>query len=197
MPKIKLPKSSPSIDMTPMVDLAFLLVTFFMLTSSFRAEEVVETINPSSIADMVLPESDIMVITVDNENKIYFNIDGQENRKSALSDMGAQYGINFTDAEKQKFALLSTFGVPMSQMKEWLSKDGTEFKKFPQAGIPQDSTHKELYHWIHFSRRYGRYRIALKGDREADYESIKKVISVLSDHKIYKFNLVTDMKTEQ
>lgn len=182
--------------MTPMVDLAFLLVTFFMLTSQFRAEEVVETINPSSIAEVKLPEKDMMVFTVDKENKIYFNIDGQESRKSALSDMGAQYGITFTEAEKVKFSNLSTFGVPIAQMKDWLSKEGSEFKKYPQAGIPQDSTHKELYHWILFSKRYNPYRIAVKGDREADFKSIRKVIDVLGELKIYKFNLVTDMKTE-
>ena len=55
MPKIKMPKGTPSIDMTPMVDLAFLLVTFFMLTASFRNAEPVTVETPSSISYKIIP----------------------------------------------------------------------------------------------------------------------------------------------
>ena len=57
MPKIKAPKGSPSIDMTPMVDLAFLLVTFFMLSASFRSSEPVDVDVPTSISDKIIPEN--------------------------------------------------------------------------------------------------------------------------------------------
>ena len=80
MPKIKIPKSSPSIDMTPMVDLAFLLVTFFMLAASFRPSEPVTVETPSSISDKVIPENMIMV-TIDPDGKVYFNLTDPEARK--------------------------------------------------------------------------------------------------------------------
>ena len=86
MPKLKIPKSSPAIDMTPMVDLAFLLVTFFMLAASFRPSEPVTVTTPSSVSDKVIPENMIMV-TVAEDGKVYFNLTGAEARKEALKNM--------------------------------------------------------------------------------------------------------------
>jgi len=62
---------APSLDMTPMVDLAFLLVTFFMLTASFRMAEPVTVDPPSSIGQITLPDNHIMV-TVDKDGKLFF-----------------------------------------------------------------------------------------------------------------------------
>lgn len=196
MPKIKLPKSSPSIDMTPMVDLAFLLVTFFMLTSQFRPEDPVKTIVPGSIAETKYEDKDMMVISVDAEDRIFFNIDGPDNRKYVLDEMGKVYNIQFTPPEIEKFASATSVGLPVVQLKDWLSKEGSEFKNYEMGGIPQDSTSKELSRWIGFSRRINPYRISIKGDRQASYKSIKYVIDALAEQKAYKFNLVTDLKTE-
>lgn len=196
MPKIKLPKSSPSIDMTPMVDLAFLLVTFFMLTSQFRPEDPVKAVVPGSIAEVKFEDKDMMVISVDAENRIFFNIDGQENRKTVLGEIGKVYNINFTAQEADKFAKSMSVGVPVARLKDWLSKEGSEFKNYPMTGIPADSTNKELSRWIGFSRRINPYRISIKGDRNANYKTIKFVIDALAEQKAYKFNLVTDLKTE-
>lgn len=197
MPKIKLPRNSPSIDMTPMVDLGFLLVTFFMLTSQFRPQDPVEAVTPGSIAETKLEEKDMMVITVDKDDRIFFNIDGQEHRKTVLGEMGRTYGINFTEPEMDKFSKLTSVGVPVVALKDWLSKEGSELKDYPMPGIPQDSTNKELSRWIGFSRRINPYRIAIKGDRKANYKAIKFAIDALAEQKAYKFNLVTDLKIER
>lgn len=196
MPKIKLPKNSPSIDMTPMVDLAFLLVTFFMLTSQFRPEDPVKATVPGSIAETKYEDKDMMVIAVDAEDRIFFNIDGQENRKTVLADMGKLHNIPFTQQDLDKFGKLTSIGMPIGQVKDWLSKEGSELKNYPMSGIPQDSTNKELSQWIGFSRRINPYRISIKGDRKAKYKSIKFVIDALAEQNAYKFNLVTDLKTE-
>ena len=83
MPKIKIPKSSPSIDMTPMVDLAFLLVTFFMLAASFRSSEPVEVDIPSSISDKIIPDNVVMV-TIDKGGRVFFNMSDVEARIQLL-----------------------------------------------------------------------------------------------------------------
>ena len=114
MPKIKIPKSSPSIDMTPMVDLAFLLVTFFMLAASFRPSEPVTVETASSISDKVIPENNIMV-TLDPDGKVYFNLTNPEARKEALNNMASLYKVSFNEEQIEKFALMSTFGCTLKE----------------------------------------------------------------------------------
>lgn len=77
MPKFKKARVGIRIDMTPMVDVAFLLLTFFMLTTQFRPPEEVQIELPSSHSAFKLPESDVMIITVSKEGKIYLGLDSQ------------------------------------------------------------------------------------------------------------------------
>lgn len=80
MPKIKMPRSNPSLDMTPMVDLAFLLVTFFILTASFRNPEPVQVLTPSSTSEKIMPENSVL-ITISPEGKVFYTISGFDVRK--------------------------------------------------------------------------------------------------------------------
>ena len=78
MPKNKIARKSSKIDMTAMVDLAFLLLTFFMLATNFKAEEAAKVETPSSISDTVIPERDIMMITVNDSGKVFIGIDNKK-----------------------------------------------------------------------------------------------------------------------
>jgi biopolymer transport protein ExbD len=77
MPKFKKARVSVKIDMTPMVDVAFLLLTFFMLTTQFRPPEEVQVILPSSHSAFKLPESDVMTVTISKDNRIVLGLDSQ------------------------------------------------------------------------------------------------------------------------
>jgi biopolymer transport protein ExbD len=77
MPRIKKARIAVKIDMTPMVDVAFLLLTFFMLTTQFRPAEEVQIVLPSSHSDFKLPESDVMLISLSKDNRIFLGFDSQ------------------------------------------------------------------------------------------------------------------------
>ena len=214
MAKIKLGKGSPSLDMTPMVDLAFLLVTFFMLTASVRVSEPVVIDSPSSTSDKLLPDNVIM-ITIDKKGKPYFNINNAEVRIKTLEKMGQQYKIAFTDKEKKRFGGMTSFGVPMASLKKYINMEDPERIKSVSPGIPLDSAHNELGDWIQFGRieaarqakmqqdratslgrefKYEPLRFAIKADGQANYIAVKDVIKVFTDKDIYRFNLITNLE---
>jgi biopolymer transport protein ExbD len=195
MGKVKVHRSSTSIDMTPMVDLAFLLVTFFMLTTKFAPEEPLAVDMPTSVSEIKLPDTDILTISISKEGVVFFNMDGKYNREELLSKIGEKYGISFTPQEAHSFSLLSSMGVPVGNLKQFLSMDSDERKLVNQPGIPCDSLNNELADWIIFSRVTNpKLRIAIKGDRDAHYPAVKNVINTLIDRKVNRFNLITNME---
>src|SRR5688572_23753670 len=106
MGKVKVHRSSPSLDMTPMVDLAFLLVTFFMLTAAFAPTEPVQVETPKSESEILLPEKDRMIISVAKDGRVFFDMDNQYNRIEMLKNMGEKYGVSFTQDQQRRFAVM-------------------------------------------------------------------------------------------
>lgn len=214
MAKIKISKGNPALDMTPMVDLAFLLVTFFMLTASVRVSEPVIVDSPSSTSDKLLPDN-VILITIDDKGRPFYNINNFEVRKKTLEKMGVQYKITFTDKEKERFGKMTSFGVPITQLKEYINMDDPQRLKYPSKGVPLDSLHNELGDWIQFGRieaarqaktqkekaeslgrpfKYEPLRFAIKADGQANYIAVKEVIKVFTDRDIYRFNLITNLE---
>lgn len=196
MAKVRPKAKKPTLDMTPVVDLAFLLVTFFMLTTNFRPEEPVVVDIPSSVADIKLPEVDIMTITISREGKVFFNVDNKFTRSSLLQKMGEKYKVSFTPQQVETFSNLTTFGVPMNVMAGFLDAS-KEQRKEMTLGIPTDSLNNQLYDWVLNTRLSNpKVRIAIKGDGQAAYPVVKRVVSTLQDQNINRFNLITSLEQE-
>lgn len=195
MPKVKVPRKSTSVDMTAMTDVAFLLLTFFMLATKFKPDEPVVVDTPSSISEIKLPESDIMQITIDKTGRVFFGVDGQQTREDILQRMAEKYKMKFSAEEVKEFSLQSTFGVPMAQMKQFLAMKAEERAKANFPGVPKDSLNDELGDWIWQSRlANNNIRVAIKGDRDADMPTVKRVMAILQEKKVNRFNFITSME---
>lgn len=197
MPKVKIPRKSTVVDMTAMCDVAFLLLTFFMLTSNFTKKEAAVVVTPSSISEIKIPERNIMLILVDSKGKLFFGIDGQENRIALLEKMGTLYNIQFNSNELKEFSLINSFGLPINQMKNYLAMKQEERDVLTgAAGIPCDSADNQLKNWVSATRSISKeYRIAIKADQATAYPVIKKLMGTLQSLNENRYNLITTLET--
>ncbi len=200
MPKVKIKRKSTSTDMTAMCDVAFLLLTFFILTATARQPEPLPVETPSSTVTFKLPDTDISTLTV-GQGKVFFGVVGQDVRINTLERIGEQYKLTFTDEEKKRFSVIESFGVPIASLKQYIAMDNTDRMKLVQPGIPTDSgANNELKQWILQSRYATKelhnvdLRFSIKGDSKEEYPAIRKIVDILQDQNINKFSLITSLE---
>ena len=203
MPRIKVPRKSTAIDMTAMCDVAFLLLTFFILTAKPKVEDPVAVDMPRSATEQTLPETGVALLTV-GKGKVFFTIDGPENRKQTLLQMGTKYNIGFTPSEIKQFQNMDNVGVPMQQLKQFLGMDAEQRKAVITAskGIPTDSVSNELYNWVHEARVVEKnltnkeLLFSIKGDSNEEYPTMQRIIAILQKQKVNKFSLITTLRAK-
>ncbi len=199
MPKVKIPRKSTLIDMTAMCDVAFLLLTFFMLTTQFKSDESVIVDTPSSISEIKLPDTDILNVTITAAGKVFFTIDNKNfTRQKLLAKISEKYpALQFSAEEEKAFVLTGSIGVPINQLKGYLALEENDRKMYQQPGIPVDSTNNELGDWIMQGRLSNPgVRITIKGDQGAPWPIVKKVMDTLQEKNVNKFNLITDLEAD-
>lgn len=195
-------KKSTKIDMTAMCDVAFLLLSFFVMTSTAKIPEPLPVDTPASTRETKLPDTDLATITV-GDKKVFFGIAGQDLRREALGIIAEKYSVTFTEEETKRFSLIDGFGVPVGNLKQLISLKGDERNKpGVQPGIPYDSLDNQLREWVLAARTAAKnahqteLKIAIKGDAKEEYPTIKKVIDILQQQKVNKFFLVTGLRSE-
>lgn len=197
MGRAKIKKKDTFIDMTAMSDVTVLLLTFFMLTSTFVKKEPVMVTTPASVSEIKIPETDILQILVDQNGKIFMSLDKQQDMRAVLEAVGNDYGITFTPAEIHKFMVAPTFGVAIGKMKQYLALPSDKQDEIlKNEGIPCDSVDNQFKAWVRHAREANRdLRIAIKADHTTPYSVIKQVMSSLQDLRENRYNLITSLKT--
>ena len=196
MSKVKVARKSTRIDMTAMSDVTVLLLTFFMLTSTFVRKEPVQVTTPASVSEFKIPESNILSILIDPKGKVFMSLDKQTDMVETLTSVGKDYGVSFTSAEIKKFRILKTFGVPIKSMKAYLAMTTEEQDKvLKDLGIPTVKDDNQFKDWIKNARAANPdLRIAIKADQNTPYKVIKDVMTSLQDLRENKYNLITSLK---
>ena len=193
MARIKPKRHGVVTDMTAMCDVAFLLLTFFILTTEFKQPDVEDIVTPSSISKSKLTEGDnTMTISVTKDGRYYFSpTNNPSQRVELLGKMGEKYNITFTEQEKTAFQNTQFVGVPVAQLKAFLQLPEDQRKKY-KGSIPMDSANTQLVEWVQNSAKINREaKLAVKGDGGASYDKFKVLFEGLRDIEFYKFVLVT------
>lgn len=203
MAKVKISKKSNKIDMTAMCDVAFLLLSFFIMTATAKVPEPKPVDAPASTVQAKLPEKDLLTITI-GDSAVFFGMTDRPLRRATLERMATKYNVDFTEEQINKFELVDGFGVSVDEIGGLLKLSGTD-RNTPgvQKGIPfKDSTNNQLADWVKeareaaFEANGAILSVAIKGDAKEKYPTVKKVLDILQKQEVNKFYLVTGLRSK-
>jgi len=201
MPSVKIPRKSTATDMTPFVDVAFLILSFFMLATKFKPPEPVEITTPKSVSSDKLKEQDALMIEMDKTGRVFFTVNLQKSsdqdlKKQLIQSINQSRNLGLTQEQMNNYVRNTTVGVPFGGLKQILSMSNAERLKVQQPGVPVlDSTNNELTTWIGTALSVfqgHRLNFMIKGDNKAKYPTFKGVIDALRKNDQNKYQLITD-----
>ncbi len=192
MAQVKPKRHGPAMDMTAMCDVAFLLLTFFIMTTTFKSQETVKVITPSSVSDFIVEEKNIGTISVTNEGKYYFGITEPVERRAFINLLNTKMNLGLTAEEQNTFTKIAEVGVGKDGLKSYLNLNASDREKVKVAGIACDSVNTELVDWVKaYSESNPSGNLAIRGDVKTMYPAIKVLFDELGKAEINKFRLVT------
>jgi biopolymer transport protein ExbD len=185
MPSVKIPKKSTDTDMTPFVDIAFLILSFFIMATKFKPQDPVEI-------------NDALMILIDNQNRVFFSVLSEKNPAvfdQIIRSLNTSRNLGLTDAEMANFKKTPAVGVPFTGLKQLLSLSPEEQKNLKQPGVPVlDSATNELVWWVNESKKAfagKRLTYLIKGDGKSKFPTFDAVVSALKRNEELKYSLVT------
>jgi biopolymer transport protein ExbD len=202
MPSVKIPRKSTDTDMAPFVDIAFLILSFFIMATKFKPPEPVEVKTPGSVLSRKLPENNAILVTIDSTDKVYFTVLSEKNKTihdNIIKGINTSQNLGLTPAELNNFKQTFLTGVPFAGLKQLLNTDPKEQVALKQPGIPvKDTANNQLYWWIReakaaFAGAGEKLNYLIKGDGKSKYPAFEAVISAFKRNDILKYNLVTSL----
>ena len=202
MGKVKVKKADVWIDMTPMSDVMVLLLTFFMLTSTFVKNEAVKVVTPGSVSEIKVPETNVWTILCDKEGRIFVGMDNPRKMGDLVSGMASTYSVSLTKKDMETAQGAASIGVAMDNLAAALAQ-GEKLNEFQaDKGIPTDSVNgkmSQFQDWVQTARdNNGKdMKIAIKADEGTPYKVIKKMMSELQDMNENRYYLITSLKSSE
>lgn len=200
MPSVKLPRKSTFTDMTPFVDVAFLILSFFIMATKFKPPETVEIKTPGSVLSQKLPESNAVIISFDSLNRVFFTVLSEkdpEKYATIIDQVDQIRSLGLTPQEKAAFRKVYMTGVPFAQLKQFLGMSPAEQAKVKYTGIPvTDTADNQMVTWVQAAKaafQGDKLQFLIKGDNEAKYPAFAAVIEALKKNDEFKYNLVTSL----
>ena len=202
MGKVKVKKQDVWIDMTPMSDVMVLLLTFFMLTSTFVKDEPVKVLTPGSVSEIKVPETNVLSVLVDDKGKIFLEMDKPSDMQATLESMAASYSLELSKKQIETFRKAPAFGISMNDMEAFTNLKSTELNAFQKdKGMPTDSIDggmSEFQMWIEKAMEANPdFKLAIKADERTPYKMVKKIMSELQDMNENRYYLITSFKTAE
>ena len=200
MPSVKMPRKSTDTDMTPFVDIAFLILSFFIMATKFKPEEPVKVETPNSVSSDMLKESNALLITIDKDSKVYINISSQNDKNKdklaqIVKGIAAARNLQLTDAEVTSFKNAPIVGVPFNSLKGFLDLPAEQQATFVQPGIPVlDTLNNEMIWWVDETKKAfagDKLLYLIKGDNSSKYPAFEAVVNALRRNEVFKYNLIT------
>jgi len=193
MGRAKLPRKSTTIDMTAMCDVAFLLLSFFILTTKFKPSEAIAVTTPNSVAAKVAPQKDYVMVILDKDGKVFIEMDDKAKKEVVANTLNTTRNLNL-DLKAFQNALF--FGAPLGSMASFLAMPEDQRKGDRLPGIPvKDTANNELTIWMRVIKDayLGQKEPAflLKGDNLAKFPAFKSIIDPFKKNDILKFQMIT------
>lgn len=198
MPKIKIPRKSTVVDMTAMCDVAFLLLSFFILATKQKPPEVLSVQTPNSVSSKVAPDKAILV-TLTKDGRTFLTLGDDTKKADILANVNETKALGLSGAELQRWGKQQFIGQPFGSIKSTLAS-GREINPATMPGIPTDSTGNEMIDWVRSitnvyaggDQKALEEMLLVKGDNGALYPSFKQIKESFKKNEIYKFRIVTN-----
>jgi biopolymer transport protein ExbD len=201
MPKVKIPRKSTAVDMTAMCDVAFLLLSFFILATKQKPPEVLSVQSPSSVSTKVVSDKAIL-ITLTKDGRAFLMLGEDAKKTEVLENINLTKGLGLTPAELQKLGKQQFIGTSLGQLKSLLAQPG-EISAEKLPGIPiADTANNEMVDWVRsIANAFAAAQVdqhdlekilLVKGDVDALYPKFKNIKYAFKKNEIYKFQIVTN-----
>lgn len=196
MARPKIARKSTSIDMTAMCDVAFLLLSFFILTTKFKPSEAITVQTPSSVASKVAPEKDVVLVSINKDGKVFISIQDEGKRDLVLNTLNTTKNLGWSDADMKGFAKMDFFGTSLAGLKQQLALPKEQQNDRVLPGIPaKDSANNEVTDWMRAAATVyagTTMNLLMKGDNASKYPAFKNVITAFKKNDLMKFQMVTN-----